>query len=140
MKNEIEHLQKPVTVVLPWPDRKLNPNYSKGRHWTSTTDERKQARTIARVLTLTALHLAGTRDFAGDVTLTIVFMAPDRRARDRDNLLSALKPSLDGMADAMGVNDGQFNPITISREFGSRPGCVIVTIYQGRSSVCNSGI
>lgn len=128
MKNEIEHLQKPVTVVLPWPDRKLNPNYSKGRHWTSTTDERKTARTMARVLTITALHLAGAREFVGDVPLSILFVAPDRRGRDRDNLLAALKPSLDGMADALGINDSQFEPLTISREFGTKPGSVILTI------------
>lgn len=128
MKNEIEHLQAPVTVILPWPDRKLNPNYSKGRHWTSTTDQRKTARMAAHVLTSNALHLAKTPDHVGDVALTIVFMAPDKRHRDRDNLLSALKPSLDGIADAMGVNDSQFNPITISREFGTKPGSVIVTI------------
>jgi crossover junction endodeoxyribonuclease RusA len=128
MKNEIEHLQKSVTVVLPWPDRKLNPNYSKGRHWTSTTDERKTARTLARLLTLNVLVTARAGEFVGDVPLTIVFVAPDKRHRDRDNLLSALKSSLDGVADAMRVNDSQFNPITISREFGAKPGSVIVTI------------
>lgn len=115
-------------VVLPWPDRKLNPNYSKGRHWTSTTDERKRARAAARLLTLNVLLDNGWEAPSGEVALRIVFMAPDRRHRDRDNLLSALKPSLDGVADAMGVNDSQFNPITISREFGSRPGSVIITI------------
>jgi crossover junction endodeoxyribonuclease RusA len=129
MKSENQHLGlAPLKVVLPWPDRKLNPNYSKGRHWTSTTDERKKARTAARVVTLNVLLDAGWEAPGCDVPLTIVFMAPDRRHRDRDNLLSALKPSLDGMADAMGVNDSQFNPITISREFGSKPGSVIVTI------------
>lgn len=128
MKNEIEHLQAPVTVVLPWPDRKLNPNYSKGRHWTSTTDERKTARAAARVLTMVALQAIGGREFVGDVPVTVLFIAPDRRHRDRDNLLSACKPALDGMADALGVNDSQFNPITISREFGTKPGSVIVTI------------
>lgn len=128
MKNEIEHLQKAVTVVLPWPDRKLNPNYSKGRHWTSTTDERKTARTAAQVLTMAAMQSAGPRTFDGDLEVTIVFMAPDKRHRDRDNLLSALKPSLDGVADALRVNDSQFNPITISRGNGMKPGYVIVTI------------
>lgn len=128
MKNEIEHLQKSVVVVLPWPDRKLNPNYSKGRHWTSTTDERKKARAAARVATLNVLLDNGWEAPAGDVELAIVFMAPDRRHRDRDNLLSACKPALDGLADAMGINDSRFNPITISREFGSKPGSVIVTI------------
>lgn len=68
------------------------------------------------------------RGAAGAIALTITFVQPDRRARDRDNQLAALKPSLDGLADALGVNDAQFDPVVLRREFGSKPGAVRIEI------------
>jgi crossover junction endodeoxyribonuclease RusA len=65
---------------------------------------------------------------ASVVSLTITFVQPDKRARDRDNLLAALKPSLDGIADALEVNDSQFDPLIIRREFGAKPGHVVVEV------------
>jgi len=61
----------------------------------------------------------------------ITFIQPDRRARDRDNLLAACKPMLDGVADALGVNDSQFEPMTIRRQYGKKPGMVLIEIDGG---------
>jgi crossover junction endodeoxyribonuclease RusA len=66
--------------------------------------------------------------FEGDLAVTITFVQPDKRRRDRDNLLSACKPSLDGLAEAIGVDDSQFEPLTIRRRYGNKPGCVLVTV------------
>jgi crossover junction endodeoxyribonuclease RusA len=44
---------------------------------------------------------------------------PDKRHRDADNCLAAAKAGLDGMADALGVNDRHFQPITIFRIAGA---------------------
>jgi crossover junction endodeoxyribonuclease RusA len=43
----------------------------------------------------------------------------DKRHRDADNCLAAAKAGLDGMADALGVNDRHFQPITIFRIAGA---------------------
>lgn len=116
-----------LQVILPFPDRRLNPNSSKGKHWASTVGLRKSARTGAALLTAAAA--AGHRFEPGaELALVITFVQPDRRARDRDNLLAACKPMLDGVADALGVNDSQFEPVTIRREYGKRPGAVRVEI------------
>lgn len=123
-----------IAVTLPWPSSKLNPNSSKGRHWASTSALRKQARNDALWTTKGAmlqrlLEKLPVIDFGpGAVSLTVTFVQPDRRARDRDNLLAALKPSLDGVADALGINDSQFDPVTIKREFGGKPGMVRIEI------------
>lgn len=117
-----------IEFTLPFPSTKLNPNQSKGMHWAATSKLRKDARQFAFVQ---ARHVCcGQALFgdAGDVALTVTFVMPDRRARDRDNLLAALKPSLDGVAEAIGVNDSRFEPITIRREFGARPGMVRIQI------------
>jgi crossover junction endodeoxyribonuclease RusA len=116
-----------VIVELPFPDRRLNPNSSKGKHWAATVALRKAARVDAALLTKAA---GAGGMFAPDqeLALVITFIQPDRRARDRDNLLAACKPMLDGVADALGVNDSQFEPMTIRREYGKKPGAVVVEI------------
>ena len=117
-----------IRIELPWPNGKLNPNSSKGRHWGSTTALRAIARTEAWGLMREALGRIPLQSTAGTFALSITFVQPDKRARDIDNLLAALKPSIDGIADAMKVNDAQFNPITITRAYGARPGCVLVEV------------
>jgi crossover junction endodeoxyribonuclease RusA len=115
-----------IAIILPWPSAKLNPNRSKGLHWGATSALRKQARDGAALLTKGAMQ--GQAVSAGAIALTITFIQPDRRARDRDNLLAALKPSLDGVAGALGVNDARFDPVTLRREYGSKPGAVRIEI------------
>lgn len=116
-----------ILITLPFPDRRLNPNSSKGKHWGSTVALRKAARTGAAALT--AVASTGHRLEPGaELALVITFVQPDRRARDRDNLLAACKPMLDGVADALGVNDSQFEPVMIRREYGKKPGAVRVEI------------
>ena len=125
-----------VIVVLPFPDRRLNPNSSKGTHWAATVALRKKARSDAAYLTREAC--AGQRFQPGqELALVITFVQPDRRSRDRDNLLAASKPMLDGVADALGVNDSQFEPVTIRREYGGKPGAVKVEIEASiKGCVC----
>lgn len=121
-----------LTFDLPWPNPKLNPNRSKGAHWSAGAALRKKARNDSGVITRRAMlaAIAYYPELATKNTLklSIVFVQPDRRARDRDNLLAALKPSIDGIADALLINDSQFDPVTISREYGTKPGYVRVTI------------
>lgn len=121
-----------ITVTIPFPDARLNPNRSKGMHWAATSALRKSARTDAWMLTRAAASKTpwyGTeRRKAEAVPLTITFIQPDRRQRDRDNLLAACKPALDGVADALEINDSQFDPVTIRREYGAKPGSVRVEI------------
>lgn len=118
-----------IAITLPWPSSKLNPNRSKGAHWAATSTLRKKARADAHLVALGAMSAGCVpRGAAGAIALIITFVQPDRRARDRDNLLAALKPSLDGVADALGVNDAQFEPVVLRREFGGKPGAVRIEI------------
>jgi crossover junction endodeoxyribonuclease RusA len=45
---------------------------------------------------------------AGPITVSLVFYPPDKRQRDWDNMLAAAKSGLDGLADALGVDDRNF--------------------------------
>ena len=97
------HKQTLIYVVeLPWPDRKLSPN-SRG-HWAVTAKAKKSYRARCHQLGLLAGLGLAPKD-AKSVSVHMVFYPPDRRGRDWDNLLASMKSGLDGLADAMGVDD-----------------------------------
>jgi crossover junction endodeoxyribonuclease RusA len=50
------------------------------------------------------------------------------RHRDLDNCLAAAKPQIDGIADALGVNDRRFRPILVDYIRGDAPGAMIVAV------------
>lgn len=94
-------------LVLPWPDRALHPNARV--HWSEKAREAKQSRSDGY---WSAAH-AGWKGLPlpdGPIHVWIDGYPKDRRARDADGLLSAMKPALDGIADALGVNDRRFVP------------------------------
>jgi len=103
-----------VVIVLPWPDRRLSPNARV--NWRAKAAPKKKARADAALATYAALD-RGLRDvraeMAGDdpIPLTIRFYPPDARRRDRDNAQASLKHALDGIADALAVDDYRFRPM-----------------------------
>src|SRR3546814_1280266 len=90
------------SVRLTWPDRASHPN-SRG-HWSKRAKANKAMRKAAYYLTLGANVKAPEN---GDIRVVLTFYPPDRRQGDRDNLLSNCKAYLDGIADALGVNDSR---------------------------------
>ena len=100
-----------MIVTLPWPDKRLSPNAR--LHWRPKSEAVKQARWDASYAVLEAAggSLSEVRRSLADQTripLTIRFYAPDRRHRDEDNVIASCKASMDGLADALGVNDRRF--------------------------------
>ena len=103
-----------MIITLPFPDMRLSPNRSKGHHWATTAKLRKQARIAGFMATLEASK--GVKMVAGKRPIKITFIG--NRMGDVDNLLAALKPTLDGVADGLKCNDKDFDPVTVSREIG----------------------
>ena len=66
-----------LVVVLPFPDRRLNPNSSKGKHWAATVALRKKARTDATWLTLAAAGTGQRFKPGQELALVITFIQPD---------------------------------------------------------------
>ena len=111
-------------VVLPWPDSALLPNRSNGHHWAT----RQPAKHAARLLAISEAQDFNIGDVTVDHAVTIILEPPDRRRHDVDGVLSALKPSLDGIAASLGIDDCHFNPITIIRKQPTHSGRVTVRI------------
>ncbi|MGE8516693.1 MAG: hypothetical protein ACN6OM_08770 [Alcaligenes nematophilus] len=101
-----------LTLVLPWPDMRLMPNRKNGRHWGGVQSAKEQARREGRVAAVVEL---GRRRFMGGdrIPVKVTFMSPDRRGRDLDNLLACIKPQIDGIAKALGIDDRRFRPLVV---------------------------
>jgi crossover junction endodeoxyribonuclease RusA len=109
-------------VVLPWPPKELSPNST--LHWSKKAKKKKEYRTACWALSLEAGLKAPEGD--GKIELEITFCPPDKRHRDADNMVAAIKSGLDGIADALKVNDKRFLPKFIFTE--SVMGMVILEI------------
>ena len=94
-------------ITLPYPNPVLMPNRKHGHHWATTQQAEAKARQEAFLL-------SGSLNYTGG-GLKITFYTPDARKRDLDNLLAAMKPALDGMAKAIGVDDALFRPLLIDK-------------------------
>lgn len=116
-----------LRVELDFPAPELFPNRSKGKHWATLHKAKTQARETAYWKTKTCRK---PNLPSGEVELMVIFEMPDRRHRDADNLLAAAKSALDGFAQALGVDDKRFNPITIVRRFSVKPGKMIVDMKE----------
>jgi Holliday junction resolvase RusA-like endonuclease len=95
-------------IVLPWPERVLHPNARP--HWSVKRKAVKLARHAAYILAYDAGWKPETPWPEGPLHIWIDGYPKDRRRRDADGLLSSLKAALDGIADAMGVDDRRFVP------------------------------
>lgn len=121
-----------LTVTLPWPHRGLSPNAR--LHWAAKAKLKAEARAQAKYATMQAVYhnSPDTSAFqSGDIRLELEFCPPTARAFDRDNALASCKAALDGVADALGVNDTRFEPIVLRRGEKRPKGAVIVRLGNG---------
>lgn len=115
-------------LVLPWPDRALHPNARV--HWGAKSAHTKSAKVAAWATAIAA----GWNKQAwpdGPLHIWIDGYPTDRRRRDADGLLSSLKGALDGIADAMGVDDRRFVPHPWVKDEVRKGGEVRVRITAG---------
>lgn len=117
-----------LIVRLPWPDSRLMPNRSKGRAWQGLSKLRHEQRTAGDICTQAAIATTGPQEWEGNIPVSLVFMSPDKRHRDLDNLLAASKPILDGMAQAMGVDDKRFKPLMVDSVYAGGEGCLMAAV------------
>ena len=120
-----------VTIKLPFPPAALFPNRASGKHWGSLYKVKQAYKEDCWLLTL-----ASVSDFMpkGDIRITLIYVMPDKRHRDADNCLAASKAGLDGVAQALKVDDKRFQPITVYRIPGVKPGCLIVQLEDTNES------
>ncbi|UOF76778.1 rus-a like endodeoxyribonuclease [Caudoviricetes sp.] len=112
-----------ITVMLPWPDKLLSPNAR--THWAKKAEAAKGYRQLSNVLTRRAMGGDALQGQAAH--LDIVFHPPTHTRRDLDNCLSSIKSGLDGIADAIRMDDSRWS---LGLSWGSvvKGGTVRITI------------
>lgn len=107
-----------MIVTLAWPPRALWPNHR--AHWSATSRAKRSYRRDA-------FYLARDNVDSLAPTVALIFHPPDNRARDLDNMIAAMKAGLDGIADAIGIDDSKWK-LTAQKGDVVPNGCVIVTV------------
>lgn len=89
-----------MNIKLPFPPASLSPN--KRLHWAALAKHKKAYRAECF---LKAKSQGVGKSSAGKLHVSLTFHPPDKRRRDQDNMLAAMKSGLDGLSDAIGVDD-----------------------------------
>ena len=110
-----------VLIELPFPPATLS-GHAKGKWWNTSSIVAKHRKWAA----MATLAADATAPETGDIPISFTFYPPDNRG-DRCNFPVRLKPLIDGIADALKVNDKRFLP---SYHFGlpEKVGKVVVVI------------
>lgn len=117
---------KTITVEVPYPDGALLQNSRK--HWTVKKDATAEARMVARSNAQTAMGVA--RWTPAPLTGVVTIWPPDRRRRDAFNTGAALKPAIDGIFDALGVDDFLVDDWRVQRREPVPGGRVVIQIFE----------
>ena len=131
-----------VSLDLPWPPAALNPN--KRLYWAARHRAAAQYRNECFVVAKDMINRAGRikapvpSPLPTPVTATVTFWMPNRRRRDLDNLLAAMKPAWDGLVDAGLLADDNADQLSITLKppkYASKrsaAGVELVLAYKGR--------
>lgn len=101
-----------MIINLPWYPRECSPNARV--HWSKLAEMKKKYRDVCFLLTKESVGNVSLPE-TGDIHVTIEFFPPAKRAYDLDNLLASIKSGLDGVAQALKVNDSRFT-LTICKK------------------------
>lgn len=117
-----------VTLTLPFPAKILWPN---GRgHW---AEKARAVKSHRRTAWASALEAGLTRDASiARVSLAVTVHPKTRNPIDRDNCVSSLKAYIDGIADALGVDDQSFDTPSISFGEPVKGGLMTLTVTPHR--------
>lgn len=119
----------PVVIDLPFPAKPLWPN---GRaHWAEKARAVKSHREWARIAALASG--ANWSGFKDGVSLAVTVHPKTRHPIDRDNCVASLKSYIDGLADALGVDDRTFNTPSITFAEPIKGGRMTLTVQSTKA-------
>ena len=117
-----------IELVLGWPPSDLSPNAR--LHWAKLARAKKQYRNACFSVSKEQLKKINTDSIPEKLVLEMTFIPPDRRSYDRDNLVARMKSGIDGLADALKINDKRFNTVISTMDTDYLGGFVRIRILQ----------
>ena len=114
-----------IEYQLPWPPPELSPNSR--IHWAKKFAAKRKYRSHCDIVVLD--QGVKTLDPEADYVLHMTFIPPDKRHYDVDNLIARMKSGLDGLCDALDIDDQRFSSVGASVSRDSIGGFVRVRIH-----------
>lgn len=122
-----------IEVSLPWPPTALSPNFK--AHWSKRYGATKRYRQACWAITMahSRVHLFG------QLHMDLTFVRPNKRLFDLDNLVARMKSGIDGMADALSINDAQIVSHSARVAQDEVGGYVIMRLGEAHNEIGNTG-
>lgn len=122
-----------MRFIIDWPDRRLFPNARV--HWAVKAGKVHEARNRAHSQAVACLKSLPEDekdwlDSNNKLPYGLVITPPDNRHRDEDNIIAALKASLDGIATGLGVNDSRFRLSWIRWSEPAKTAHIVVALLE----------
>ena len=118
-----------IEIVLGWPPSDLSPN--KRLHWAKLATAKKEYRKNCLSASREQLKkYSKLNNLPERLVLEMTFIPPDRRSYDRDNLVARMKSGIDGLSDALRINDKQFNTVISTMDQDYLGGFVKIRILK----------
>lgn len=117
-----------IEVVLGWPPSELSPNAR--LHWAKLAKAKKSYRQKCNTVSKHQLKKYKYDELPEKLVLEMTFIPPDRRNYDRDNLVARMKSGIDGLADALRINDKRFNTVISTMDTDYLGGFVRIRILK----------
>jgi len=118
-----------IEIVLGWPPSDLSPNAR--LHWAKLARAKKHYRQACLSVTKEQLKKYPNYNKLPEVlVLEMTFIPPDRRSYDRDNLVARMKSGIDGLSDALRINDKRFNTVISTMDQDYLGGFVKIRILK----------
>lgn len=103
-----------MQVIFPWYPKELSPNAR--AHWTLKAKKNKEYKGVCYYRTKEAISKSKASNYDHLKEFHLTFYKPNRRAMDADNMLASIKSGLDGMCQALRIDDQLFKKIVIEIE------------------------
>ena len=117
-----------IEIVLGWPPSDLSPN--KRLHWAQLAKAKKSYRQKCNTVSKHQLKKYKFKELPEKLVLEMTFIPPDKRNYDRDNLVARMKSGIDGLADALRINDKRFNTVISTMDTDYLGGFVRIRILK----------
>ena len=117
-----------MKITIPWPPSKTTKNGSQGNYFGKARAARAYKTNCAsecREQRVKPMNLA-----SGDTPVKITYYPPNNRRVDWDNLAGRAKQGWDAIAEATGVDDGRWWPVTCAKGAAVKNGKIVVEFLK----------
>jgi crossover junction endodeoxyribonuclease RusA len=117
-----------IRIILPWPPSETSANASGQGKWRAKSTAASKYKTTCAWI----IRAAGVKPMpARQVSVRVTFNPTSRTSRyDLDNLIGRAKQGLDAVSEAIGIDDSQWQEMTLRRGVKGGQGSIVVEVLD----------